>query len=376
MAVTNLRSAGAGEKRVAADPEHGYALPARYCMDDEIFEREKETIFYRTWQVVCHTSDLGEFGSYVTHSVLDQNIMVIRGRDSTLRAFYNVCSHRAHELLKGRGTTGTIVCPYHAWSYHADGSLCTARGRKNVTGFDANEFCLKAVRIEVFAGFVFINLDPNAPALASQAPGLDDEIRDVVPGFDSMVKVAEQRSEIRCNWKVAIDNYLECYHCKSAHPAFANLVDLGSYRSKISGIHSSHIGERVNPKNKAYAFSPDDPVQRVAFWYLWPFTVFNVYPGRPILSVGAYAPTGSETTAVQFSRYALSKTLDERDLARISYFDNVLGPEDFPICESVQRGLHARCYTQGRFIVDRDRTEISEHALHHFHRLVQTALGD
>ena len=151
---------------------------------------------------------------------------------------------------------------------------------KNVTGFDANEFCLKAVRVEVFVGFVFINLDPNAPALASQVPGLDDEIRDIVPGFDRMVKVAELRSEIRCNWKVAVDNYLECYHCKSAHPAFANLVDLGSYRSKICGIHSSHIGERVNPQNKAYAFSPDDPVQRVAFWYLWPFTVFNVYPGR------------------------------------------------------------------------------------------------
>ena len=376
MTIASLRRAVTGEERVAADPENSYTLPARYYTDEEIFEREKEAIYYRSWQPVCHISEVPEIGSYVTHSVLDQNIIVVRGRDSELRAFYNVCSHRAHQLLQGSGTTRTIVCRYHAWSYHTDGSLRTARGSENVAGFDRNLFCLKTIQVKVFAGFVFINFDPDAPGLAGQAYGLDAEIRDVVPGLESMVKVAEMRSEIKCNWKVAVDNYLECYHCQTAHPAFSSLVDLDTYRSTICNIHSSHIAERVRPKNRAYAFSPDDPVQRAAFWYLWPFAVFNVYPGRPILSMTAYAPAGPETTSVQFKRYAPSKDLDEQDLARISYSDNVLAPEDFALCESVQRGLHARGYTQGRFIVDRERTEISEHAVHHFHRLVQTALGD
>ncbi len=376
MAFPNAPPLAIGEKRVAADPEHAYQLPARYYLEDEVFEREKEAIFYRTWQPVCHLSDLPDAGSYVAHSVLDQDVVVIRGRNSVLRAFYNVCSHRAQVLLKDSGTVRTIVCPYHAWSYHLDGRLRTARGSQNVAGFDAGDFCLKAVPVEVFASFVFINLDPGAPPLAGQATGLDDEIREVVPGVDDMVKIAESRSEIKCNWKVAVDNFLECYHCQSAHPAFASLVDLHSYRSTTCNIHSSHIGKRVRPRNRAYPFSAEDAVQRAAFWFLWPFTCFIVYPGRPILSVTTYAPAGTETTSVRFSRHSLSRSMDEREFARISYSDNVLGPEDFALCESTQRGLHSRGFTQGRFIVDRDRTEISEHAVHHFHRLVQEALGD
>ena len=376
MTIADLRRAIAGEERVAVDPENSYTLAARYYVDADIFEREKEAIHYRSWQPVCHISELSESGSYVTYNLLDQNIMVVRGGDSELRAFYNVCSHRAHQLLQGSGATNTIVCRYHAWSYHTDGRLRTARGSENVAGFDRNLFCLKTIRLEVFAGLVFVNFDPDAPPLAGQASDLATEIRDVVPGLESLVKVAEMRSEMSCNWKVAIDNYLECYHCSTAHPAFSSLVDLDTYRSTVCDIHSSHIAERVRPKNRAYEFSPDDPVQHAAFWYLWPFAALNVYPGRPILTMATYAPAGPETTSVQFSRYAPSKNLNEQDLARISYSDNVLAPEDFALCESVQRGLRSRGYTQGRFIVDRDRTEISEHAVHHFHRLVQTALED
>ena len=376
MTIADLDRALTGEQRVAADPENSYTLPARYYIDAEIFEREKEAIHYRSWQPVCHVSELSEIGSYATYSLLDQNVMVARGDDSELRAFYNVCSHRAHQLLQGSGTTRTIVCRYHAWSYHTDGSLRTARGSENVAGFDPDLFCLKMIRLEVFAGLVFVNFDPDAPPLAGQASDLEAEIRHVVPGVESLVKVAEMRSDMSCNWKVAIDNYLECYHCSTAHPAFSSLVDLDTYRSTVCDIHSSHIAGRVRPKNRAYEFSPDDPVQHAAFWYLWPFTVMNVYPGRPILTMTTYAPAGPETTSVQFNRYAPSKNLNEQDLARIDYSDNVLAPEDFALCESVQRGLRSRGYTQGRFIVDRNRTEISEHAVHHFHRLVQTALGD
>ena len=247
MTIADLRRAVTGEERVAADPENSYTLPARYYMDEEIFEREKEAICYRSWQPVCHVSELQEIGSYVTHSLLDQNIMVVRGRDSQLRAFYNVCSHRAHQLLQGSGATRTIVCRYHAWSYHTDGSLRTARGSETVAGFDRNLFCLKTIPLEVFAGFVFINFRSRRAGLAGQAYGLDAEIRDAVPGLESLVKVAEMRSEMSCNWKVAIDNYLECYHCQNAHPAFSNLVDLDSYRSTICDIHSSHVAERVRP---------------------------------------------------------------------------------------------------------------------------------
>ena len=130
MTIADLDRPLTSEKRVSSDPENSYTLPARYYIDAAIFEREKEAIHYRSWQPVCHVSELSEIGSYATYSLLDQNIMVVRGGDSKLRAFYNVCSHRAHQLLQGSGTTSTIVCRYHAWSYHTDAACAPPAGVK------------------------------------------------------------------------------------------------------------------------------------------------------------------------------------------------------------------------------------------------------
>lgn len=133
------------ERRLNADPARSYTLSARYYTSPEIFEREREAVFFRSWIYAGHAEDLREPGSYITTMVLDQNILIARGKDMTLRAFYNVCSHRAHELLKGAGRAKVITCPYHAWSYHLDGRLRTARGSEKVESFDAAEFCLKPV---------------------------------------------------------------------------------------------------------------------------------------------------------------------------------------------------------------------------------------
>ena len=107
--------------------------------------------------------------------------MVMRGQDGELRAFYNVCSHRAHELLKGCGKAKLITCPYHAWTYHTDGELRSAVGQKRVAGFQAEEFELKQVRIEEYAGFVFVNLDPEAPTLRSQSGDLEKRAAEFLP---------------------------------------------------------------------------------------------------------------------------------------------------------------------------------------------------
>ncbi|MGH6930140.1 MAG: aromatic ring-hydroxylating oxygenase subunit alpha, partial [Dongiaceae bacterium] len=155
--------------RFHRDPERSYTLSAPYYTDPGIFEREKEAIFYRSWNFVGHVEQLREVGSYVTCRIADQNIFVMRGKDQTLRAFYNVCSHRAHELLRDRGQVKVITCPYHAWSYHLTGELRTARGSEDVEGFRTAEFCLKPVRLAALGSFLFINLDPDAAPLAAQA---------------------------------------------------------------------------------------------------------------------------------------------------------------------------------------------------------------
>jgi choline monooxygenase len=365
------------EDRFDPDPARSYTLRARYYIDPAVAEREKEAVFYRSWNFVGHVEQLPEVGSYLACRVLDQDLFVIRGKDGELRAFYNVCKHRAHELVKGQGRTKAIVCPYHAWSYHLDGRLRTARGSEKTADFDASEFCLSQVQVEVFCNFVFVNLDPEAPSLASQAPGLEAELRSYCPELEKLTFAHRLTYEVEANWKNVVDNYLECYHCTPAHPAFVDLVDIKSYRSVTHRIYSSHTSQGGRADNKAYSFDEAGATQQgFAGWWLWPNLTVNTFPGCGNIMVMHVMPSGSETTLEHFDFYFLESTPNEEEMAAIRYIDEVLQVEDIGLVESVQRGLHSRGYDQGRFIVDKDRTEMSEHAVHHFHALVLEALRD
>ncbi|HUL09965.1 MAG TPA: ring-hydroxylating oxygenase subunit alpha [Candidatus Acidoferrum sp.] len=361
--------------RFHRDPERSYTLPASYYFDTDVYAREKEAIFYRSWNFVGHVEQLRAAGSYVTCRVADQNIFVMRGKNGALRGFYNVCSHRAHELLKGCGTAKVIVCPYHAWSYHSDGRLRTARGSETMATFDAGEFCLKQVQVAEICGFVFANLDPQAAPLATQSGAFESEMRRYCPEIDRLVHSHRLTYELKANWKNVVDNFLECYHCSPAHPAFVDLVDIKNYRTVTHGIYSSHIAPAGRADNTAYHIPEGTPTDFAA-WWLWPNVTFNTFPGPPNMTMLHIMPTGPETTLEHFDLYSLDKTPSDCEREAMKYIDEVLQPEDIGLVESVQRGLHSRGYHQGRFIVDNDRTYISEHGVHHFHRLVLEALGE
>ena len=371
--IDRNRSQPAG--RFNRDAERSYTLPARYYFDPEIYEREKRSIFYCNWNYACHVGQVAEPGSYVTVRVADQNIVVLRGQDGTLRAFYNVCSHRAHELLQGCGKTKLITCPYHAWTYHTDGRLRSAVGQKHVANFDSSEFSLKTVSVETYAGFVFVNLDPAAASLASQAGNLVSEIMKFCPDVGTLKHSCRLTYELKANWKNVVDNFLECYHCSVAHPAFVDLVDIDNYRTRTHGIYSSHISPPGRCDNTAYKV-PEGDERDFSAWWLWPNVAFNVFPGPANITVLHIMPTGPETTFEHFDMFTLSDELSDTELDAKRYVDEVLQPEDIGLVESVQRGLHSLGYTQGRLIVDKDRTFLSEHGLHHFHGLVLDALGD
>ena len=361
--------------RFSRDPERSFTLPAQYYIDPAIYDREKKAIFYRSWSFGCHAGQVSEAGSYVTVQVADQNIVILRGQDGTLRAFHNVCSHRAHELLQGCGKAKLITCPYHAWTYHTDGRLRSAVGQKNVADFEAAEFALKPVRVETFAGFVFVNLDADAATLASQTGDLQSEVLKFCPDVDKLKFSCRMTYELKANWKNVVDNFLECYHCSVAHPAFVDLVDIQNYRTKTYGIYSSHISPPGRCDNTAYKVTKGEE-RDFSAWWLWPNVTFNVFPGPPNITVLHIMPTGPETTLEHFDFYTLSETLSDSELDAKRYVDEVLQPEDIGLVESVQRGLHSLGYSQGRFIIDKDRTFVSEHGLHHFHSLVLDALGD
>ncbi len=364
-------------REIGADPARSFTLPAHYYYDPAIFDAERETIFYRTWQYVTHLSDLVEPGSYVATRIIDQGVFVIRTGEGELKAFYNVCRHRAHELLSGRGKVKSVACPYHAWVYDLDGKLRTARGSAEVEDFDREEFCLNEVRLEVFGGFVFVNLDRDATPLAEQAADLLAELGERAPWSAELVHGARIDFDIKANWKNVVDNFLECYHCPVSHPAFTDIVDIPKYRSTTGNIHSTHMSPvRVGGKESLVPVNPDDEVQIGMFIYLWPNTTFVMFPGARNLSVLHIKADGPERTLETMDFYFAASTITEAEAAAVKYIEEVLNPEDIAICESVQRGLHSLGYNQGRFIVDKDRTDISEHALHHFQNLVREALGE
>ena len=365
------------ERPLDADPARAGTLPARYYLDPEVFEREKEAIFYRHWHYAGHLSQLEKAGDYVSLRIADEPLFVMRGDDGGLRGFYNVCRHRAHVLLEGNGHVDAIVCPYHAWTYRRDGRLRHARFANRMADFDPAAYCLPRVRVESLCGFVFVNLDHDAEPLASVAEGLEESLRAEVPLLDALrpVEVSSFGApEIAANWKVVVDNFVECYHCDHAHPAFSDLFEMSRYENETRRWWSRQRGPGIRRDNRAYPVAEDDTAQGGAFFYLWPTTTINMLPGRANLSVFSILPRGVDRAT--FGGHLYSAAGATRDPARTRYVDEVLGPEDQRLCESVQRGLRSRSYDQGRFLCHPGERGVSEHAVHHFHRLVRDALEE
>ncbi|BEL07338.1 carnitine monooxygenase subunit YeaW [Actinoplanes sichuanensis] len=357
------------------DPARSMSLRAAAYTDPRWVDVDQRAIFARTWQWVCHVEKLRAPGSYVATTVAGSPVAVVRDRSGGLRAFYNVCKHRAHELLSGSGTTGTIVCPYHAWVYDLDGSLRRARQTDRMPGFDRAEICLDRIAVEEFGGFVYVNLDGSAAPLAQQAPDLLAEIERWAPDVAGLTFAKRLTYDVKSNWKNVIDNFLECYHCHIAHREFVALVDMDTYEVKTHGIWSSHFAEAGKADNPAYDVSGASVTQH-AVWWLWPNTCLLRYPGRGNFMVFQVIPDGPDRTLETWDFFFETAELEDAEVEAVRYIDDVLQQQDIAIVESVQRGMATPAFDQGRIVYDPEGSGLSEHGVHHFHGLVLKAYED
>jgi len=365
-----------GDLPFTMDAKKSYTLPARFYTDPDIYEAEKSAIFFKTWHYAGHASQVAEPGQYLTTRIHNQNVFVARARDGGLRAFFNVCPHRGHELLQGTGRKNVITCPYHAWAFDFDGRLVNARNSENVAGFDKSDFPLRPVRVEVFCGLVLVNLDPDATPFAEEMDGLEAEIRQYLPRVDELAFAQRDTYHVDANWKVLVDNFLECYHCAPAHKDFVDLVDMNSYRTITHKKYSSQCAAAPrSTDSKAFSFEVGDVDFGYAGFFVWPNFTIWIYPGEPNLSVLQMNPDGPEGCLEYQDWFTLGGEVTDQLHEAIQYQIDVLQPEDIGLCESVQKGLGSMGYNQGRFIVDEGLTELSEHAVHHFQRMVGDALG-
>jgi len=364
------------KKPLTDKAETSFTLPSEYYLDEKIYELEKKQIFYRTWQYVAHESMLPDAGDYYCLKICDESIFVMRSSDRKLRAFYNVCRHRAHELLQGSGNVRKlIICPYHAWSYDNQGSLKVARMGEHRPGFDKAEFGLREIKLETLCGCIFVNLDEQCESLQKIAGSLEEDIRRHLPYIDEIKLCGTDllgETRMDAGWKVVVDNYVECYHCRPAHKAFASVINMDRYQVDVHDYWSRQLGPEIRIENSAYLVDPDVGVQKSVFWYLWPNTTFNVLPGSNEFAVFAVRPVDTTRSTFGGHSFAVGGKVYQ---PRVDYVSETLAPEDIHLCESVQRGLNSKSYDQGTFMVDPDNSGESEYALHHFHRLVQQALA-
>jgi choline monooxygenase len=356
------------------DPARSWSLRAEAYTERRWADADVAGILARSWQWICHVERLRDRGSYVSATVAGMPVAVVRGRDGELRAFYNVCKHRAHELLSGSGTTRNIVCPYHAWTYGLDGNLKAARRADRMESFDMGEVCLDPVLVEEFGGMVYVNLDPAATPLGEQAADLAEEIAFWAPDVAALTHAKRLSYDVATNWKNVIDNFLECYHCHIAHKEFVDLVDMDTYEVRTHGIWSSHFAEAGKHANAAYDVSGASVTEH-AVWWLWPNTCLLRYPGRGNFMVFQVVPDGPERTLETWDFYLEGTELDEAEKESVRYIDDVLQQQDIALVESVQRGMRTPAFDQGRIVFDPARagSGLSEHGVHHFHGLVLEA---
>jgi choline monooxygenase len=351
------------------DPSRSLSLRAEAYTEPIWFGIDQREIISKSWQWVCHAEKVREPGSFTTADVAGKPIVIIRDQEGVLRAFYNVCQHRAHPVWSGEGKVQRIVCPYHAWRYRLDGQLSGAPHTADLKDFSTSEIRLKPVQVEEFCGFIFVNLDSPAQSLRKISGALEAEIRHWAADVDQLTFGHRLTYDIKSNWKNVVDNFLECYHCPVAHKDFCTLVDMKTYKVTTHGVYSSHMADAGRSQNSAYDTSTAK-VRTHAVWWLWPNTCLMRYPGRGSMIVLHIIPLGADRTLETYDFFLETPQPDELEKQAIHYLDTVLQKEDIALVENVQRGMETPAFTQGRIVNDPQGSGKSEHALHHFHGLV------
>lgn len=346
----------------------GATLPGSWYVDAEQFRREQELIMGRTWQYVGRTDQVGAPGDFFTCKIGAVPLVVVCEAPGALRALVNVCGHRGSELvLCDAGNRRTLQCHYHGWTYNLDGTLRAAPRSAEQPSFDPAAFTLRQVRLDTFGPFIFANLDPQAPPLSAFLGQLPALMRDAGAALDGLKPRGGRVYDMACNWKIVVENYLECYHCAIAHPGFAELIDLNRYEVLPYEYFSLQRGPAKNAPEENRLYDASGGPQEGLYAYLWPNFMLNIYPGRGNASLNFIVPVAPDRTLAIYEFY-FGDEMPQSESDSIVAFIEQVQQEDIVLCESVQRGLASGYFRQGQLMLSR------ENGIQHFQRLVFEAM--
>ncbi len=350
----------------AAPLAEATTIPAPWYTDPRIADLERRTVWSRSWQMVARADQLAEPGRYVTTTVAGEPIVVVRGADGVLRAFFNVCRHHAAAVMTApEGKTNLLRCPYHGWTYGLDGALRGTPEFDGVCSFDRAENGLVPVHVATWEMFVFVHLDPDPVPLDEYLGSMAARFRPLGLGG---LRFAERRVfELKCNWKVFVDNYLDGgYHIPHLHKGLHSILPLKQYTIETDG----RTCLQASPIDASGGEAMTAAVRKgqALYYWLYPNLMLNWYEGY--LDTNLVVPTAIDRMQVIFDFYFSEAGPDVAERNRQSMdVSERIQDEDHAICESVQRGLGSRAYGTGRLSVRREAGE------HLFHRLLHADLA-
>lgn len=337
-----------------------HTLEGRYYHAPEIFARERERIFAHDWMCVGRLDQLGRAGDYFVADVAGESLIVTRGKDERVRAFFNVCRHRGTRICTERAGRfgGAIQCPYHGWTYALDGALLAARTMGDVPEFERAEYPLHEAALATFEGFVFVNLaaepEPFAQAFAP------------LTGRFSRWHLAELRTartidyDLACNWKLVFQNYSECYHCPLLHPQLDALSPSDSGRNDLSegpflGGYSDLRRDGTSLTDTGATSRPPlgdlggSDLSRVYYYAVFPSLLLSLHPDYVMAHY--VVPLAPDRTAVRclwlFDPDAIAEAdFDPGDA--VGFWD-LTNRQDWRINALTQAGTGSRAYVPGPY---------------------------
>ena len=351
MTTIDLRNQGPD---LIAAVERGESLPISWYTDPAFTDLELDVIFRRTWQYVGPLKELVNPGDFISGMAGNVPVAVVRNENG-LQGFVNVCRHRRHQVMKGRGNVKMIQCGYHAWTYDLSGCLKGAPRSQAEPEFNMDDYPLLPIRAEALGPWVFVNMNPNARPLSYYFGDVLAQIAQSGLDLDSLQLWERSEWEARANWKTMLENFLECYHCAVAHPSFSAAIDvrpenyaLTTYDwvlSQVGSVRQSALEGKAAVK----IYDVHGELSQAQYHLLWPNFTISINPGVPNLAIDVWYPLGPNA-AKGFSEHYFGPGVTRQQAEEMIAFNAEVGGEDDELTNSVQLGLISGLPKTGRFL--------------------------
>ncbi|MEO7427967.1 MAG: aromatic ring-hydroxylating dioxygenase subunit alpha [Acidimicrobiales bacterium] len=369
-----------GAERTVVDPAAVPVppIPVERYRDARFFELENERVWARSWLFAGHESEISEPGAYKLFTRSGAPILVVRGHDGEVRAFYNSCRHRGAPVVRDDcGVAKRLTCQYHSWSYDTAGELKAVPDARSFPELDQSQLGLTPVRCEIWEGFIWVCEDPNAGSLRDYLGPLCEQMQEI-DGTNLQV-LGRQNHRIECNWKLLVDAFVEVYHIRTVHPDNAALL-YDDRSATVAMLPNGHSRLTVAKRPELIPFvAPSAEADNPSVGDLWreTSTSFGIFPNIVApMDTGAFAwicmwPDGQRATDLELVWFAPAwgdgEPLEEHGM-RMALFETVMA-QDTANMNAIQRSVDSRGARPFQI-------GWHERLIHHFHRSLDLVLGD